>query len=90
MWDIGIYKDSILCEIDEVHPILDETFFETHMVDVSRSACSEVVMCHDGKELSLKLRKNSYDRRSQVEFGLIGPNDGRGSIGATPMNSWGG
>jgi hypothetical protein len=40
-----------------VHPILDETFFETHMVDVSRSACSEVVMCHDGKELSLKLRK---------------------------------
>jgi hypothetical protein len=47
-------------------------------------------MCHDGKELSLKLRKDSYDRRSQVEFGLIGPNDGRGSIGATPMNSWGG
>ena len=47
-------------------------------------------MCHDDKELSLKLRKESYDRRSQVEFGLIGPNDGRGSIGATPLNSWGG
>jgi hypothetical protein len=27
------------------------------------------------KELSLKLRKNSLDRRSQVEFGLNGPND---------------
>jgi hypothetical protein len=32
-------------------------------------------MCHDGKELSLKLRKNFLDRRSQVEFGLNGPND---------------
>ena len=34
MWDIEIYKDFILFEIDEVHPILEETFFETHMVDV--------------------------------------------------------
>jgi hypothetical protein len=52
-------------------------------------------MCHDGKELSLKLRKNSLGRRSQVEFGLNGPNDeitynGRDLIGATPINSWGG
>jgi hypothetical protein len=47
-------------------------------------------MCHDGKILSLKLKKDSYDKKNQVEFGPIGPNDGRGSIGATPMNSWGG
>jgi hypothetical protein len=46
------------------------------------------VICHDGKKISLKLKKYPYDRRSQVEFGLIGPNNGRSSIGATPMNSW--
>jgi len=36
MWDIKIYKDFILCEIDEVHLILEDTFFETHVVDVRR------------------------------------------------------
>jgi hypothetical protein len=34
-----------------------------------------VVMCHDGKELSLKLRKIYFGRRIQVVFGLNGPND---------------
>jgi hypothetical protein len=32
-------------------------------------------MYHDGKELNLKLRNNSYGRRSQIEFGLKGQND---------------
>jgi hypothetical protein len=34
MWDIGIGKNFTLCEIVEVHLILEHTFFETHMVDV--------------------------------------------------------
>ena len=34
MWDIGNCKDFTLCEMDEVHLILEGTFFETHMVDV--------------------------------------------------------
>ena len=36
MWDIGINKDFTLCEIEEVHLILEETFFKSHMVDVRR------------------------------------------------------
>jgi len=27
-------------------------------------------MCHDGKGISLKVTKYSYDRRNEVEFGL--------------------
>jgi hypothetical protein len=34
IWDIGIYEDFTLCEMDEVHLILGDTFVETHMVDV--------------------------------------------------------
>ena len=36
MWDIGIYEYFTLYEIDEVHLILENIFFETHMVDVRR------------------------------------------------------
>jgi hypothetical protein len=36
MWDMGICGDFTLCEIGEVHLILEDTFFETHMVDVRR------------------------------------------------------
>ena len=34
MWDIGSSKDFTLCEINKVHLILEDTFSETHMVDV--------------------------------------------------------
>jgi hypothetical protein len=36
IWDIGICKDFTLCEIDEVPLILEDTFFESDMVDVRR------------------------------------------------------
>jgi hypothetical protein len=51
-------------------------------------------VCHDGKEFEFKIERKPYDRSSQVQFGLNGPNkkqtnSGSGSIGATPINSWG-
>ena len=34
MRDIGSFRDFTICEIDEVHLIVEDTFFETHTVDV--------------------------------------------------------
>jgi hypothetical protein len=31
-----MFNDFTLCKIDKVHLIVEDTFFETHMVDVRR------------------------------------------------------
>ena len=60
-----------LCEIDEVDLILGNTF-ETDTLDMrSRLVC--FVVCHNGKEVTLKLTSNPMVGWKQVEFGLDRP-----------------
>ena len=47
-----------LCEMDEVDLILGDTFFEAHTVDVRCKPVS-LVVCRDGKEVTLQLTKTS-------------------------------
>lgn len=52
------FKDNFtLSEMNEVDLILGDTFFETHTVDV-RCKPVRLVVCCDGKEMTLKLKKN--------------------------------
>ena len=45
-----------LCEMDEVDLILGDTFFEAHTVDVRRKPVC-LVVCRDGKEVTLQLTR---------------------------------
>ena len=70
-------------------------FFETHMVDVRRKlVCLRcVVMCHDGEELNFKLRRIPMVGGTKLNLVLMDQmndekNNGCGSIGAIPRNSW--
>ena len=52
------------------------------------------MMCHDGKELNLKLPRTPMVGRTKWNLVLTGEmnnekNNGRGSIGTTPRDSWG-
>ena len=47
-------ESFILCEMDEVDLILGDTFFEAHTVDV-RLKMVRLVVCRDGKEVTLQL-----------------------------------
>ena len=46
-----------LCKMDEVELILEDTFFEAHMVDVRHKPVC-LVVCRDGKEVTLQLTRN--------------------------------
>ena len=70
-----------LCEMDEMDLLLGDTFFETHTVDVKRKPV-RLVVCRDGKELSLKLTRYhlagggklnlvSMDQLSNVEMVVV-------------------
>jgi hypothetical protein len=51
------FKENFtFCEIDEVDLILGDTFFETHTVDVRRKPV-QLVVCRNGKEMTLKLTR---------------------------------
>lgn len=70
----------MLCEIDEVHFILEVTFFETYTVDVRRepmhlccAMMSKIIKII--KESKTKIDNDSYGRRNRIEFGLNGPNE---------------
>ena len=72
------------------------TFYETHMIDVRRKLVNLrcIVMCHDGKELNLKLTRTLMVGGTKLNFVLMDQmnnekHNGRGSIGATSRNSWG-
>ena len=77
--------------------IMKIAFFETHMVDVRRKLVRLqcIVMCHDGKELNFKLTRTPMVGGTKLNLILMDQINnekinGRGSIGATPRNSWGG
>ena len=70
-----------LCEMDEVDLILGDTFFETHTVGVRRKPV-RLVVCREGKEVSLNLTRNpmaggnklnlvSIDQMSKVQMVVI-------------------
>ena len=72
MWDMGIYGDCTICQMNEV-----TLFWNTHFFN-SNGRCevqvSTLVVCLDGKDLDFEIEKNSYDKNGQVEFSLNGPN----------------
>ena len=60
-------ESFILCEIDEVDIILGDIFFEAYAVDVK---CKPVrlVMCHDGKEVTLQLIRTPMARGCKLNL----------------------
>jgi hypothetical protein len=57
------FKENFtLCEMNEMDLILGDTFFETHTVDVRRKPV-RLVICRNGKEMTLKLTIFSTDWR---------------------------
>jgi hypothetical protein len=84
-------------EIDEMHVIVKAAFFETHMIDVRcKPVCLRcIMMCHNGKELKFKLTRTPMVGGPKLNLVLMDQmknrkHNGRGSIGATPRNVWGG
>ena len=80
-----------------MHVIVKVTFFETHMIDVRpKPVCLRcIMMCHNGKEMKFKLTKSPMVGGRKLNLVLMdqmknGQHNGRGSIGATPKNLWGG
>jgi hypothetical protein len=57
-------ENFILCNIDEINLILDDTFFEAHTMDVWQKS-ARLMLCWDGKEMLLK---ESYEFSRQVEL----------------------
>jgi hypothetical protein len=88
VWNVNLkcgmleFKENFtLCEMDEVDLILEDTFFETHTVDVRRKPVWLVVCCN-GKEMTLKLTSTpmagggklnlvSIDRVSNVQMVVV-------------------
>jgi hypothetical protein len=56
-----------LCEMDEVDFILGNIFFESHTVDVRRKPV-RLVVCRNGKKMTLKLTKTSMAGRGKVNL----------------------
>ena len=80
-----------------MHVIVKVAFFETHLIDVK---CKEVclrciMMCHNGKKMKFKLIRTPMVGGPKLNLVLMdqiknGKHNGRGSIGATLRNAWGG
>jgi hypothetical protein len=54
---LEFWESFTLYKMNEVNLILGDTFFEAHTLDVKRKLLW-LVVCHDGKEVTLKLRRN--------------------------------
>jgi clan AA aspartic protease (TIGR02281 family) len=81
-------ENFTLCEMDEVDVILGDTFLESHAMDVRRKP-TQLVVCHDGKELVLKLTRGpsmaggklnmvSLDQMLEEQFVVIAREEQRG------------
>ena len=70
-----------------MHFILEDIFFETHMIDVRHNLlhfwCAMMV-----KDIEFEIDKYSYGRRNQVQFGLNELNENEQIVEVVPLKQF--
>jgi hypothetical protein len=62
------FRDNFtLCKMDEIDLIIGDTFFEAYIVDVRRKL-TWLVVCYDGKEVTLKLSRSPMATRGKLNL----------------------